>query len=210
MESLLPYADDLFHSVFGKGLHPQVLESWRKPIELKESRPILSNTEPHFNKAVSVWLLKNFLFTLGIPRGIEYFINLIAQERLDLSSRALERDDRAQAHLKRKLTNFGEKLKEKLRALYSNYNRGFDPTGIIAVIGALCMELDASQVIPLLGKTEETTVRKLASTGLLVPYAYQAGCPRWCCPAIFYDTTVIDADYPILQHEIVLDAGNAQ
>ena len=186
LKTLLPYADDLFHAVFGKVLHPEVAK-WDQPSENKS----------HFEKGISIFLLKNFLLTLGIPRGLEVLVCGLRHKYMEENGDILDTAP--------PLDGFCRDLRSKLKNLYPNYNRTFDPTGIISIIGALCMELENSQVIPLGGDkttgvtTDKTTkVEDLLETGILVPFSDKSGQQQWCCPAIFYDKEVANAEYPIL------------
>jgi len=176
METLFPYPDHLFRAVFGKGL------------DLSRDTPRwfeLSADGNHFDRVTSLVLLQYFTQTLGIPRGIEALINTIVFELYITTEGELVRGSDLRAARK----SFQERLNRK----YSQYGDQ-DRTGIIATIGALCMEFELEEVIPHF--TRETrmnsTVAHLASQGVLVPFAYEGvnepgTLPKqWCCPAIFF------------------------
>ena len=175
METLFPYPDHLFRAVFGKGL------------DLSRDTPRwfeLSADGNHFDRVTSLVLLQYFTQTLGIPRGIEALINTIVSTYITKEGELAHESDLRAAR---------KPFQQNLSQSYSQYGDQ-DNNDILATVGALCMELELTKVIPhVAGKTVAySTVAHLASQGILVPFAYETvdelgTVPKqWCCPALFF------------------------
>ena len=209
MDSLFPYADDLFRAVFGKGLSGEI------------RRWFPEGPEPQFNKKDSRILLRNFMLTLGVPRGLEFLIEELVNNQPRQQFITLD------GKVNRELAGFESILKDRLQSYYKYKHNNLDPTGIIATIGALCMELDPQQNVPNVfiepGKSS-ATVSELASKGVLVPFTYNTAngseldksdpiitknpqpVRRWCCPMLFYDADILRAEPKLLANaEDVID-----
>jgi len=178
LETLLPYPDDLFRSVFGKGLQaPPSFPLWFKA----------NRDESLFDMKNSYILLKFFLMTLGVPRGLEILINLLKSGYIDIGTGNIKKDLH-RAHIA---------LYDLLSEFYHHYGNGKDPQGLLATIGALGMKLKTDKSIPIAGKKE--LVSEIASSGSLIPIQHHTLEERyWVSPVLFYDEKLIWSEIELL------------
>ena len=178
METLLPYPDDFYRSVFGKGL--QAPPSF--PLWFQANRP-----GPHFDMKESYILLKFFLMTLGVPRGLEILVSVLGSGYIDIKTGEVKKDLH-RAHIA---------LYDLLSKFYSNYHPGRDPKRLLATIGALGMKLKTDKSIPIAGKKE--LVSEIASSGSLIPIQHHTLEERyWVSPVLFYDEKLIWSEIELL------------